>query len=222
MFGLAMHGGWGTNPEVREYAASVFSGPGHVLQFFDILTENRWEYARHFAEGTPIPVQRHVTSISGPADFENLMRHAEHVGADADSILHFAFLRLCLEKNPNLRGVVDAQGNWWGMRDVPVSYMLRLVGTNRFATPFMLSRVYARGIPAEYAARVPFFEEEDYCRVYDAGVDPEYMRQFMLPQSYGLDLDNSAHHEFLAPIDIILQGWRDEIPPDYLKETVVP
>lgn len=219
MHGIEMHGGWREqDDQMREYSLALFDSPEKLLDFYDILTRDRWEYLPQYRAGERVVLQAHVPSHSGPSDFGALMRHAAHVSVTPKTVLNFAFLRVALDLNPQLGGILTGQENWWGLKTLPYSYLRPLVGTMRSAAPHMLTRVYDRGIPVEYVRRLPFFDEGDYYRVYDAGVDPEYTRQFMVPAP-GADLE-SSHVSFSAPIDSILQGWQNGIPADYLKETV--
>ncbi len=218
MFGIDIQGGWRADPENLEYAQSVFASADELLDFYDILTKDQWSYASRHQAGERVLLQQHVTSSSGPVDFDNIMNHARHVEATAGDIMNFALLRLALDSNSQLRGITENQENWWGLRTLPYSFFRPLASTVRAATPFMLTRIYARGIPVEYVARVPFFNEQDYIRVYEMGVAPDYIRQFMVPPP-GAPFEHSWHI-FLAPIDTILLGWKNGIPADYLKETV--
>lgn len=220
MHGIEIHGGWREQDaqKMHTYILALFDSPEKLLDFYDILTHDRWGYLPRYRAGERVVLQAHVPSHSGPSDFGALMRHAAHVSATPKTVLNFAFLRVALDLNPQLVGVMTGQENWWGLKTLPYSYLRPLVGTRRSATPRMLTRVHDRGIPVEYVKCLPFFDEQDYYRVYDAGVAPEYTRQFMVPAP-GAELETS-HVSFSAPIDSILQGWQDGIPADYLRETV--
>ena len=219
MHGIGMQGGWREQDgEMRAYSLSLFDSAEKLLDFYDILTRDRWSYLARHRDGERVVLQKHVPGHSGPSDFDALMRHAEHVSATPETILSFAFLRVALDLNPRLGGILTGQENWWGLKTLPYAYLRPLVTTQRSATPYMLTRAYERGIPVEYVASVPFFDERDYYRVYDAGVEPEYTRQFMVPAP-GATLETS-HASFSVPLDSILQGWQNGIPADYLKETV--
>lgn len=219
MYGIAMQGGWHTVAGgIHEYSLSLFDSAEKLFDFYDILTRDRWGYLAQYRANELVVLPSHVTDRSGPADFNAIMRHAESASVTSDTVMNFAFVRVALGMNPSLRGVLLNQENWWGLKTLPCSYMRPLLATSRVATPLMLTRVYERGIPVEYVTLVPFFEEDDYYRVYDAGVTPQYIRQFMFP-TRGADLETS-HVSFSVPIDNILLGWENGIPAEYLKEAV--
>ncbi len=223
MHGIEMQGGWrGQSPNGREYAASALDTPEKLLDFFDILTRDRERYLPRYMNDERVILQSHVTSSSGPADFDSIMQHAIHIPVRPDDIMNFAFLRLALDQNPALAGIETLQEDWWGLRTMPYEFLRPLVSTIRFATPFMLHRMFSQGIAPDYIRAVPFFEETDYLSLYEAGVDPSYTRQLMVFRSTATPEDSGyANPKLLVPAKDIMSGWRDGIPVEYLKETVV-
>lgn len=223
MHGIEMQGGWrGQSPSGRAYATSVFETPEKLLDFFDILTRDRECYLPRYFAGERVILQSHVTSSSGPADFDSIMRHAANIPASSEDILNFAFLRLALNQNPALAGIETTQEDWWGLRVMPYDFLRPLVATIRFATPFMLHRMFLAGVPSSYVQAVPFFEEADYLALYEAGVDPSYTRQFMTLKSTAMPEDSGyAYPSLTLPVAAIIRGWQEAVPVEYLREMVV-
>lgn len=181
MYGLVLLGGWPRDPEVRDYALSLFESAEQVSEFYDIVTEYRFGYLEHLQAGNPLPLQRHVTGRGGPRTFDDMMSFAQQLKVTTEDALHYAYLRMAVDVNPNLHPSLEKPHFWDAIRATPLDYLKEMLGTQRLGTPTMLSRMYKRGVPAGYVKRLPFFDDDaGYVDVYEAGVPPEYTLQFFI------------------------------------------
>lgn len=203
MFGLVLRGGWPRDPEVRDYALSLFSSAEQVTEFYDIVTEYRFGYLDALRSGTPIPLQQHVTAFTGPRTFDDMMSFAAQMEVQTEDALHYAYLRMAVDANPNLHPSLEKPHFWNAIRATPLDYLKEMLGTQRLGTPSMLSRMYKRGVPAEYVKRVPFFDDDDgYLAVYEAGVPPEYTLQFFLGRP------ESRHAKLRVSAQELIEFWK--------------